>query len=108
MKEEATDVEFIQKRSASGAEPELMLNNRVYTCHNVQCPHSDYGYGFLDRNARNSHQYTCKYNDPLQQSTENKPSPPAIFPATYNTPNQALNNLDFGLPMDGQRSITEL
>ncbi|XP_052147196.1 protein ETHYLENE-INSENSITIVE 3-like 1a [Oryza glaberrima] len=108
MKEEATDVEFIQKRSASGAEPELMLNNRVYTCNNVQCPHSDYGYGFLDRNARNSHQYTCKYNDPLQQSTENKPSPPAIFPATYNTPNQALNNLDFGLPMDGQRSITEL
>ncbi|KAL5217016.1 hypothetical protein ABZP36_017700 [Zizania latifolia] len=109
MKEETSDVEFIQKRSAAGPEPELMLNNRVYTCNNGQCPHSDYGYGFLDRNARNSHQYTCKYNDPLQQTTENKPSPPAVFPGAYNPPNQALNNnLDFSLPLDGQRSIAEL
>uniref|UniRef100_A0A0A9CQT2 Uncharacterized protein n=1 Tax=Arundo donax TaxID=35708 RepID=A0A0A9CQT2_ARUDO len=110
MKEETADVEFIQKRNApAAAEPELMLNNRVYTCNNVQCPHSDYGYGFLDRNARNSHQYTCKYNDPLPQSAENKPPPPPqVFPATFNQPNQALNTLDFSLPMDGQRSIAEL
>ncbi|XP_062215739.1 protein ETHYLENE-INSENSITIVE 3-like 1a [Phragmites australis] len=111
MKEETADVEFIQKRNASAAtEPELMLNNRVYTCNNVQCPHNDYGYGFLDRNARNSHQYTCKYNGPLPQSDENKPPlPPAqVFPATFNQSNQALNSLDFSLPMDGQRSIAEL
>jgi ethylene-insensitive protein 3 len=108
-KEETADVEYVQKRSA---EPELMLNNRVYTCNNVQCPHSDYSYGFLDRNARNSHQYTCKYNDPLPPSSvENKPAPtpvPQVFPAAFNQPNQALNNLDFSLPMDGQRSIAEL
>ncbi|XP_062211098.1 protein ETHYLENE-INSENSITIVE 3-like 1a [Phragmites australis] len=109
MKEETADVEFIQKRNApAAAEPELMLNNRVYTCNNVQCPHSNYGYGFLDRNARNSHQYACKYNDPLPQSSEKKLPPPQVFPATFNQPNQALNNLDFSLPMDGQRSITEL
>ncbi|VAH90494.1 hypothetical protein VPH35_065571 [Triticum aestivum] len=111
MKEETGDMEYVQKRSAVAAEPELMLNNRVYTCNNVQCPHSDYGYGFLDRNARNSHRYTCKYNDPLPPSAENKatpPAPPQVFPAAYNQQNHGLNNLDFGLPMDGQRSIAEL
>lgn len=113
MKEETADVEFIQKRNAPAtAEPELMLSNRMYTCNNVQCPHSDYGYGFLDRNARNSHQYTCKYNDPLPQSSENKPAPPPqqsqAFQPAFNQPNPALNNLDFTLPMDGQRSIAEL
>jgi ethylene-insensitive protein 3 len=111
MKEEIADVEFNQKRNApASAEPELMLNNRVYTCNNVQCRHNDCGFGFLDRNARNSHQYTCKYNDPLLQSAENKPPPaaPLLFPATFNQPNQALNNLDFSLHMDGQRSIAEL
>jgi ethylene-insensitive protein 3 len=108
MKEETADVEFIPKRNAPASdERELMLNNRVYTCNNVQCPHSDCGYGFLDRNARNSHQYTCKYNDPLPQSAANKP-PPEVFPATFNQPNQALNNPDFSLPMDSQRSIAEL
>ncbi|KAJ1297351.1 hypothetical protein BS78_01G368800 [Paspalum vaginatum] len=114
MKEETADVEFIQKRNApAAAEPELMLNNRVYTCNNSQCQHSDYSYGFLDRNARNSHQYTCKYNDPLPQSTENKAPPPTppqsqAFQPAFNQPNQVLNNLDFSLPMDGQRSIAEL
>jgi ethylene-insensitive protein 3 len=111
MKEEIADVEFNQKRNApASAEPELMLNNRVYTCNNVQCRHHDCGFGFLDRNARNSHQYTCKYNDPLLPSAENKPPPaaPQLFPATFNQPNQALNNLEFSLPMDGQRSIAEL
>jgi len=113
MKEETADVEFIQKRNApSPAEPELMLNNRVYTCNNVQCPHSDYSYGFLDRNARNSHQYTCKYNDPITQSAENKPLPappqPQAFQPAFSQANQAANNLDFSLPMDGQRSIAEL
>ncbi|GJN31334.1 hypothetical protein PR202_gb19722 [Eleusine coracana subsp. coracana] len=111
LKEETADVDFIQNQKRNNAEPELMLNNRVYTCNNVQCPHSDYGYGFLDRNARNSHQYTCKYNDPLPQAAENKPPPQApqqVFPATatFNQPNQ--DNLDFSLPMDGQRSIAEL
>ncbi|CAM0873039.1 unnamed protein product [Alopecurus aequalis] len=42
MKEETADVEYVQKRSAA-AEPELMLNNRVYICNNGQCPRSDYG-----------------------------------------------------------------
>jgi ethylene-insensitive protein 3 len=113
MKEETADVEFIQKRNApAAAEPELMLNNRLYTCNNVQCPRSDYSYGFLDRNARNSHQYTCKHKDPTPQSTENKPPSappqPQAFQPAFSQPNQALNSLDFSLPMDGQRSIAEL
>ncbi|EEC71014.1 hypothetical protein OsI_02700 [Oryza sativa Indica Group] len=53
------DVAQYQERS----EPKLMLSSnnhtRVDTCDNVQCPHSNYALGFLDRNA---HQYACKHN----------------------------------------------
>ncbi|XP_072975031.1 protein ETHYLENE-INSENSITIVE 3-like 1a [Typha angustifolia] len=111
MKEE-TDVEFVQKRSA--IEPDLMLNKRIYTCDNSQCPHHDFRLGFLDRNARNSHQYICKYQKSGLQMAENKP---AVFSVPYNP--QANQNMlgsssnpisfsDFGLPVDGQKSINDL
>ncbi|RWW14274.1 hypothetical protein GW17_00021965 [Ensete ventricosum] len=51
VKEENT-MEIIRKRSVAEAEP--VLNQCIYTCANVQCPHSDLRHGFLDRNARNS------------------------------------------------------
>jgi ethylene-insensitive protein 3 len=107
MKEEATDAEFFQKRSA--ADPELMLGSsfRAYTCGNVQCPQ-----GFPDRNARNAHQHTCKSNNnsvgaavpPQLRATE------SVFPAPFGPPGQAeaLGGLGFDLPVDGQRSLAEL
>jgi ethylene-insensitive protein 3 len=99
MKEEAIDVDFIQKRS----EPELMLSSdshaRVYTCGNVQCPHSNYALGFLDRNERNAHQYACKHNA-AAAAAESKPPPPHIF--------EPLGSFDFDLPVDGQRCLAGL
>ncbi|KAL5198795.1 hypothetical protein ABZP36_002307 [Zizania latifolia] len=105
MKEEAIDVDFIQKRSATAtAEPELMLSNstRVYTCDNVQCPHRDYALGFLDRNARNAHQYACKHNtnNAVQPRTAESKPPPHLF--------EALGGFDFDLPVDGQRCLAGL
>ncbi|XP_062189725.1 protein ETHYLENE-INSENSITIVE 3-like 2 [Phragmites australis] len=95
MKEETADAEFLQKRRAPAAvEPDLMLHNsgRVYICDNRSC-----GRGFLDRNARNAHQYTCKFNSPAvpPSAAENKLVPP-VFPSPYD------------LPADGQRSLAEL
>ncbi|KAG6523125.1 protein ETHYLENE-INSENSITIVE 3-like 1a [Zingiber officinale] len=85
MKEE-TDIEFSQKRSFMPAEVDRGMNQRIYTCENVACLHSDAGHGFLDRNARSSHQYSCKF--------QNKPS---------------MNNISLlDIPSDGQRSIEEL
>ncbi|XP_047065319.1 protein ETHYLENE-INSENSITIVE 3-like 2 [Lolium rigidum] len=114
MKEEAIDFDFThtQKRSAPSpaAEPEQMLNSgntRVYTCNNAQCPHGDPALGFLDRNARNDHQYACRYNSPA--AVENKP-PPAFFPAAPYSPRsqQQLGGFDFGLPVDDQRCLAGL
>ncbi|KAG6530605.1 hypothetical protein ZIOFF_012846 [Zingiber officinale] len=60
--------------------PELEMNQRIYTCENVVCPHNNVYHGFLDRNARNTDQYFCKYQNAI---------PP-------------------GIPSDGQKSINEL
>jgi len=116
MKEEAIDFDFThtQKRSApspaAAAEPELMPNNsdtRVFTCNNAQCPHGDPALGFLDRNARNDHQYACRYNNP--GAVESKPPPPAFFPAApYGPQSQQLGGFDFGLPVDDQRCLAGL
>jgi ethylene-insensitive protein 3 len=117
MKEEAIDFDFThtQKRTApspaADAEPEQMLNNgntRVYTCSNAQCPHGDPALGFLDRNARNDHQYACRYNN-NPAAVESKP-PPAFFPAAPYSPRnqQQLGGFDFGLPVDDQRCLAGL
>ncbi|RWW77949.1 hypothetical protein BHE74_00013852 [Ensete ventricosum] len=121
MKEE-TKMDFIQKRGA--AEPELMQNQRIYTCGNVQCPHSDFQHGFLDRNARNSHQYLCKYQNTIPEGIRTaisgpkmKENKPQIFSLPFNTQldptslGSGLNSgdiSDVGVPFDGQKSINEL
>ncbi|KAG0546381.1 hypothetical protein BDA96_02G442700 [Sorghum bicolor] len=109
MKEEAADAEFFQKRSA--VEPELMLGSsfRAYTCGNVRCPHSSGAHGFLDRNARNAHQYSCKFNNSAGAAVP-PPAAATVFPAPFGPTGQAaaLSGLDFDLPVDGQRSLAEL
>ncbi|KAF0907583.1 hypothetical protein E2562_018390 [Oryza meyeriana var. granulata] len=107
MKEEAIDVDFVQKRTAPAAgEPELMLgsNTRVYTCDNVQCPHSNYALGFLDRNDRNAHQFVCKHSNDATavqpSAAESKAPPPHLF--------EPLGGFDFDLPVDGQRCLAGL
>ncbi|THU53682.1 hypothetical protein C4D60_Mb10t17030 [Musa balbisiana] len=122
MKDE-TDCAFIQKRTA--AEPELLLNQRIYTCDNAKCPHHDFCQGFTDRNARNSHQYLCKYQNTFPQSigalsaenfpvNENKPPVLSMSSTAQPTPTSlgpSLNPItvsDLGIPSDGQKSINEL
>ncbi|CAL9094275.1 unnamed protein product [Musa acuminata var. zebrina] len=121
MKEEI-NCDFIQKRTA--AEPQLMLNQRVYTCDNAKCPHHDFRQGFTDRNARNRHQYLCKYQNTFPQSLTmlsdnfqvNESKPPVVPMSSNAQPNatrlgSSLNPVhvsDLGIPSDGQKSINEL
>lgn len=122
MKEEA-DMELIQQRTST--ESELAMNQRIYTCENVMCPHNDIRHGFLDRNARNSHQFFCKYQNALSsgigmlntnslQTTESKPSVlPLPFhsqpnPSSIGSSQNPITITDLGISSDGQKSIEEL
>ncbi|URE32951.1 protein ethylene insensitive [Musa troglodytarum] len=111
---EEMDVEFTRKRSV--AEPEPVLNQCIYTCDNVQCPHHDPRHGFLDRNARNSHRYVCQHHNarprgigvafnsfPVKES-DTQPNPTSLEPGLI----PAANISGLGIPSDGQRSIDEL
>ncbi|RZR75804.1 hypothetical protein BHM03_00000291 [Ensete ventricosum] len=121
MKEEI-NCDFIQKRTA--AEPQLMLNQRVYTCDNSKCPHHDFRQGFTDRNARNRHQYLCKYQNTFPQSLTmlsdnfqvNESKPAVVRMSSNAQPNATLlgsslspvHVSELGIPSDGQKSINEL
>ncbi|XP_074570001.1 protein ETHYLENE-INSENSITIVE 3-like 1a [Curcuma longa] len=115
MKEEETEIEFIQKRTFTT--PDSGMNQRIYTCENVVCPHNDVRHGFLDRNARNSHQYACKLQNTLPAGIEivkNKPlvhpllSDTAQNPSSIGSSHNPIDITDLGIPSDGQKSIDEL
>nr|BAF44110.1 ethylene signal transcription factor [Musa acuminata AAA Group] len=114
---EEMNMEFTRKRNV--AEPESVLNQCIYTCDNVQCPHHDPRHGFLDRNARNSHRYVCLYQGTgvAFNSFPVKENKLLSFSVPYDTqPNPTTlesgpipaNTSDLSIPSDGQRSIDEL
>ncbi|TKY49805.1 ETHYLENE INSENSITIVE 3 1 protein [Spatholobus suberectus] len=55
------------KRKA-GVVQGITIPHEAYSCHNPQCPYHEPSFGFIDRNARNNHQLTCKYKgqNPVQ------------------------------------------
>ncbi|KAJ6832415.1 putative ETHYLENE INSENSITIVE 3-like 1 protein [Iris pallida] len=59
---EETGVEFIRKRAAA-SDPDTAAGRCVYNCKNSGCPHGGFGFGFVDRGVRNSHQFLCKYQN---------------------------------------------
>ncbi|KAJ4971182.1 hypothetical protein NE237_004281 [Protea cynaroides] len=123
IKGEINSSDFIQKRKSSSDVPEAaMVDHKIYTCENLQCPYSDYPMGFLDRNSRNNHQANCPYGNvsqgfgvsnfqPNEEKSamfsvpyaQTKPAPPMpnLSPPSFN-----LSGLE--LADDGQKSISEL
>ncbi|CAL9210102.1 unnamed protein product [Musa hybrid cultivar] len=99
------DVGFIQKRTSR--ESELMMNQRIYTCDNALCPHNNFRNGFLDRNARNSHRYVCKYQNTLLPTGIGMMSNGLQVPGNKPSVNP-VNISELGIPSDGQKSINEL
>ncbi|PON59719.1 Ethylene-insensitive protein [Parasponia andersonii] len=114
--------EYVQKRKPLAEESQMMLDQKIYTCENSQCPYSDYRLGFLDRTSRNNHQMNCPYqcnssqafgmssfqinNDkPAAFSLPHSQHKPPLAPMNQTT---QLNVSGLGLPEDGQKMISEL
>ncbi|WOK93637.1 ETHYLENE INSENSITIVE 3-like 1 protein [Canna indica] len=108
---------FVQKRGS--ADLESIQNKRICTYDNVQFPHHDLRHEFLDRNARNSHQYLYKYQDTLPQGfsmltsslqmEQNKPLPFSFpFNTQFNPPSLGPGLNALGIPCDRLKSINEL
>ncbi|KAG5066136.1 ETHYLENE INSENSITIVE 3-like 1 protein [Glycine max] len=41
----------------------ITIPHDAYSCHSPQCPYHESSFGFSDRNVRNNHQLTCRYNN---------------------------------------------
>ncbi|XP_010243659.1 PREDICTED: protein ETHYLENE INSENSITIVE 3-like [Nelumbo nucifera] len=121
IKGEITNSDFTRKRKPTD-EQEVMVDRKIYTCENLQCPYNDYRLGFLDRTSRNNHQANCPYRNVSTgfgisnfQITEDKPTvfslpfaqpKPAAPPLNQTQPSFNLSGL--GLTEDGQKTIGEL
>ncbi|KAM1064178.1 hypothetical protein FF1_028222 [Malus domestica] len=113
--------DFGQKRKQLSEEPQMMLNQKIYTCEYPQCPYHDYRLGFLNITARNNHQMNCQYRSNSSQvfgmssfQLHNEKSvgfslpiaqPPA--PTIQQSVNQASRFNASGVD-DGQKMISEL
>ncbi|KAG6530604.1 hypothetical protein ZIOFF_012845 [Zingiber officinale] len=93
--------------------PELEMNQRIYTCENVVCPHNNVYHGFLDRNARNTDQYFCIPSDgqksinELMDFYENNVNSSKTF-NLGGIPLEFIHNDDFGLQRQEDRVILAL
>ncbi|KAL6129567.1 hypothetical protein ACLB2K_072917 [Fragaria x ananassa] len=119
-----TNSDFGKKRKQQQAEePQMMLNQKVYTCEFLQCPHSDSRFGgFSDITARNNHQMSCPYRNNCSPVfgmpnllNNDKPvgfplpvaqAKPAIIQQV--NPTSPFNVSGLGLADDGQKMISEL
>ncbi|KAK1295372.1 Protein ETHYLENE INSENSITIVE 3 [Acorus calamus] len=126
--ESSTSSDFIRKRKAPSAQPEVMLNQKIFTCEHAQCPYSDARFGFIDKSLRDTHQFSCVYRKNnngysqgfgglnFTQINEDKPAPMFSVPS-FNAPflkppmnvNVSHPNISsLGIPADGQKSICDL
>lgn len=119
IKEEFSSTDFIRKRKPS-VEPDRLLDQKIYTCENVQCPYHDMRFGFMDITSRNNHQSNCPFRSNYSPGmeitgvqinqerlsgfsmpfTQQKPVVPAQSPS--------MNVSGLGIPTDAQKSINNL
>uniref|UniRef100_A0A2P2LS88 ETHYLENE-INSENSITIVE3 protein n=1 Tax=Rhizophora mucronata TaxID=61149 RepID=A0A2P2LS88_RHIMU len=117
--EVSANVDFIRKRKPS-SDMNMMMDQKIYTCMFVQCPHSQLRSGFNDRIVRDNHQLTCLYrNTALEfggsnfQINEVKPVilPQPCIHSKPAPPSASSSQSSFDLsvvPEDGQKMISEL
>ncbi|KAM6582077.1 hypothetical protein CsatB_009079 [Cannabis sativa] len=121
-----TNPDFVQKRKQVGDEPQMMMDQKIFTCEYSQCPYHDYRLGFLDRTSRNNHQMNCAYrpnSSQASQQTFGMPSfqinndKPAVFSLPFSQPkpplapqqiNQSSPFTGLDIPEDGQKMISDL
>nr|ATE62978.1 EIN3-like2 protein [Petunia x hybrida] len=115
-----TNLDFTRKRKQAN-EPTAVMDQKIYTCEFLQCPHNELRHGFQDRSARDNHQFACPFSNFSRFGVSNfhiNDVKPAVFPHHYGQPksaaqpvNQGPPSFDLsgaGVPEDGQKMINEL
>ncbi|KAI4305840.1 hypothetical protein L6164_029182 [Bauhinia variegata] len=116
-----TNLDFIRKRKMS-SDFNMMMNQKIYTCENPQCPYNEFRLGFQDMTSRDNHQLNCPYrinaadySGPNFHVNEVKP---VIFPQSFVQPKPPAPSVNLvppsfdlsglGVPEDGQKMISDL
>jgi ethylene-insensitive protein 3 len=113
-----SNFDFAKKRKPSN-ELNVMMDNQVYTCEFLQCPHSELCNGFNDRSSRDNHQLSCPFRTCPQFSVPKvhiTPNPPPFIQSKPAIPSHPINPnppppfdlTGLGVPDDGQRLIDDL
>ncbi|XP_060197110.1 protein ETHYLENE INSENSITIVE 3-like [Lycium barbarum] len=113
------NLDFTRKRKPAD-DLTFLMDQKIYACECLQCPHSELHHGFPDRSTRDNHQLSCPYRNPSQFGVSNfhvdevKP----VFPQQYVQPkpaslavNPAPPSFDLsglGVPEEGHRMINDL
>lgn len=116
-----SSLDFTRKRKPTD-EINIMMDNKIYTCEFLKCPHSEICHGFHDRSSRDNHQLNCLYRSGSSEfgvsgyhMNEVKPvvfhqpfvqPKPAATPVSSVPPSFDLSGL--GVPEDGQKMINDL
>ncbi|XP_055818778.1 protein ETHYLENE INSENSITIVE 3-like [Solanum dulcamara] len=114
------NLDFTRKRKPAD-DLTFMMDQKIYTCECLQCPHSELRNGFPDRSTRDNHQLTCLFRNTSQFGVPNfhvDEVKPVVFPQQYVQPKQASLPVNpappsfdisgLGVPADGQRVINDL
>ncbi|KAG8388876.1 hypothetical protein BUALT_Bualt02G0170800 [Buddleja alternifolia] len=108
-----TNFDFSRKRKTAN-EMNMMMDQKIYTCEFLQCPHS-----FHDRISRDNHQLSCPYKHSSSDYGVTNFSindiKPVVFPQSFVHPKPTVHPTPppfdlstIGVPEDGQRMITDL
>nr|KYP32659.1 Protein ETHYLENE INSENSITIVE 3 [Cajanus cajan] len=118
--EAVTNLDFMRKRKASNEFN--MMDMKIYTCEQPQCPYSQVRLGFPDRISRDNHQLICAYKG--NSSDFGGPSfhvnevKPVIYPQSFVQPKSTAQSVNMAPPVidltglevseDGQKMIGDL
>ncbi|MCF6814766.1 hypothetical protein L3H39_11150, partial [Corynebacterium sp. MC-16] len=84
--EAVTNLDFIRKRKISG-DFNMIMDQKIYTCEQPQCPYSEIHHGFADRNSRDNHRLSCPYRgastDYGGSNFHVNEAKPVIFPQSF-------------------------
>uniref|UniRef100_A0A5B7A8Y7 Putative EIN3-like protein EIL2 n=1 Tax=Davidia involucrata TaxID=16924 RepID=A0A5B7A8Y7_DAVIN len=104
------NLDFTRKRKLAN-ELNVMMDQKIYTCEFLQCPHSGLRQGFHDRSSRDNHQLSCPYRSNSSDfgGFHINEAKPVVFPQPVVQSKPASFDLSgLGVPEDGQKMISEL
>ncbi|CAN4092559.1 unnamed protein product [Withania somnifera] len=114
------NLDFTRKRKQAD-DLSFFMDQKIYTCECLQCPHSELCHGFPSRSTRDNHQLTCVFRNTARFGGPNfhmDEVKPIVFPEQYVQPKQvsipvnpappSFDMSGLGVPEDGRRTINNL